>query len=638
MRQNSSIFTPKVILLGLLLVFVNCYWTTIVEIEWGSGDGSTLPLFVYPVFILCVVTVLNSALKKFAPKVAMSQGELLALYIMMVMSGTIVGESMFEGLFGSILHPIRYATAENEWKELFHRYIPKWFTVTEKRALDSYYLGDSNLYEIKQLKLWLTPFLSWGSLTFALVALMLCLNVLLRKRWAEEEKLAFPIIQLPLAMTNDSGKSFFANKTMWAAFAIAFSIDIVNGLNYIYPAVPYIQVKLKNINVFTEKPWNAIGWTPISLYPFAIGLAFFLPLDLSFSCWFFYIFRKFENIIGSIAGWRTLPRFPYFDEQGSGAWIGLCIIALWISRKHLKGVFKRAIGRKSIIDDSFEPMRYRTAFIGIILCALFLIFFCSKAGMSVWVIVLFFSIYFALHTAITRVRVELGTPQEIYFVNPERIMVRALGTRIFKTGDLTIMSYFYWFNRGYTCPPMANQMEGFRMGEVGRMHPKGLLFAMVTAIVFGIVVSFWVNLDIRYKGGAEASVLNNKEFIGRESFAPLASWLVNPLKPDFPGILFMGIGLLFTFFLMAMRMRYFWWPFHPGGYALAVSYAMDYFWFAFLISWAVKYALLKRGGLATHKKAIPFFFGLILGDYVGGSIWAIIGPVIVGMRTYQIFM
>ena len=642
--KTTGISTP-VMLLGLVLVFINCYWTTLVEIEWGSGDGSTLPLFVYPVFIIFVVAVLNTALSKFVPKIAISQKELLVLYIMMVMSGTIVGESMFEGLFGSILHPIRYATEENEWRELFYRYIPKWFTVTEKSVLDSYYLGDSNLYEVKQLKLWLMPFLSWGSLTFALVAMMLCMNVLLRKRWAEEEKLAFPIIQLPVAMTRGSGKSFFKNKTMWTAFSIALGIDILNGLNYLYPAVPYLSVKLKNINVFTEKPWNAIGWTPISFYPFAIGLAFFLPLDLSFSCWFFYIFRKFENILGSIAGWRTLPRFPYFDEQGSGAWIGLCIIALWASRKHLKEVFKRALGynlrtksRESILEDSMSPCPYRTAVLGIILGALFLIFFCSKAGMSVWVILLFFGIYFALQLAITRVRVELGTPQEIYFVNPERIMVRALGTRIFSPGDLTIMSYFYWFNRGYTCPPMANQMEGFKMGEVSGTHQKRLLFAMVIAIIFSIIVSFWVNLDIRYKGGAEASVLNNKEFIGRESFAPLASWLLNPLKADIPGIMFMGIGLLFTFFLMAMRMRFLWWPFHPGGYALAVSYAMDYFWFAFLISWAIKYVLLKRGGITTHRKAVPFFLGLILGDYVGGSIWAIIGPVIFGIRTYQIFM
>jgi hypothetical protein len=627
-----------VILLGLALVFINCYWTTVAEIKWGTGDGSTLPLFTYSIFIIFVVSLLNLALRKFAPGTTLGQRELLVLYIMMVMSGTIVGESMFEGLFGSILHPIRYATPENEWGDLFHRYIPAWFTVKEESALDSFYLGDANLYQAEQLRLWLAPFLSWGSLTFVLAGMALCMNVLFRKRWVEEEKLAFPIIQLPLAMTRDSGRRLLSNKTMWLAFSVAFGIDIMNGLNRLYPAVPYLSIKLKNINVFTEKPWSAIGTTYISFYPFAIGLAFFLPSDLSFSCWFFYIFRKFENIIGGVAGWRTLPRFPYFDEQASGAWIGLCIIAVWVSRSHLKEAFRIAMGREAGHEDKTEPVRYRTAILGIILGILFLILLCSRAGMSIWVVLLFFGIYFMLQIAIARIRVELGTPQEIYFVNPGRIMVRALGTRIFTPGSLTVMSYFYWFNRGYTCPPMANQMEAFKMGGVTRTHQKSLFLAMFAAIVFAIGVSFWINLDIRYKGGAEAAVMNNKEFIGRESFDPLARWLLNPQKADTPGIMFMGIGFLFTFFLMAMRMRFFWWPFHPGGYALAVSYAMDYFWFAFLISWTIKYFLLKRGGAATLRRATPFFLGLILGDYVGGSVWAIIGPFILKTKTYQIFM
>ncbi len=99
----------------------------------------------------------------------------------------------------------------------------------------------------------------------------------------------------------------------------------------------------------------------------------------------------------------------------------------------------------------------------------------------------------------------------------------------------------------------------------------------------------------------------------------------------------MGIGMVFTSVLMAMRMRFFWWPFHPAGYALAVSFAMDYFWFAFFISWVIKFILLRLGGLGTHRKAIPFFLGLILGDYVMGSIWAIVFPII-GIRGYKIFI
>ncbi|MDE0685735.1 MAG: hypothetical protein OXI63_22630, partial [Candidatus Poribacteria bacterium] len=92
-----------------------------------------------------------------------------------------------------------------------------------------------------------------------------------------------------------------------------------------------------------------------------------------------------------------------------------------------------------------------------------------------------------------------------------------------------------------------------------------------------------------------------------------------------------------TFVMMYMRMHFLWWPFHPAGYALAISFAMDYFWFAFFVAWFLKLMILRHGGLRLHRKVAPLFLGLILGDYVIGSIWAIIGPVS-GLRTYKIFI
>jgi hypothetical protein len=102
-------------------------------------------------------------------------------------------------------------------------------------------------------------------------------------------------------------------------------------------------------------------------------------------------------------------------------------------------------------------------------------------------------------------------------------------------------------------------------------------------------------------------------------------------------MVFMGIGFLITVIFTAMRMRFFWWPLHPAGYALAVSFAMDYFWFAFLLTWIAKSIILKVGGIRLHRQAIPFFLGLILGDYVVGSIWAIVAPLI-GKPIYSIFI
>ena len=89
-------------------------------------------------------------------------------------------------------------------------------------------------------------------------------------------------------------------------------------------------------------------------------------------------------------GWQSMPRFPYFDEQGSGAWIGLFIIALWISREHLRAVFRGLINPTSDRDDSEQPTSYRMAVLGIISGVLFIVLFCRRAGMSMWAIASFF--------------------------------------------------------------------------------------------------------------------------------------------------------------------------------------------------------------------------------------------------------
>jgi hypothetical protein len=73
-------------------------------------------------------------------------------------------------------------------------------------------------------------------------------------------------------------------------------------------------------------------------------------------------------------------------------------------------------------------------------------------------------------------------------------------------------------------------------------------------------------------------------------------------------------------------MKFLWWPFHPAAYAAASgSWAINYIWFSLFFAWIVKLLLLKFGGLSAHRKAIPFFLGLILGEFVVGSLWTILG-------------
>ena len=100
---------------------------------------------------------------------------------------------------------------------------------------------------------------------------------------------------------------------------------------------------------------------------------------------------------------------------------------------------------------------------------------------------------------------------------------------------------------------------------------------------------------------------------------------------------FMGGGMILTAILFVLRMRFFWWPLHPAGYPLAVSSSIDYFWFTFFISWALKAVILKYGKVKGYQRAIPFFFGLILGDFImGDSGWCTVS--LTHQQVYMIYL
>ncbi|MGQ9525776.1 MAG: DUF6784 domain-containing protein, partial [Armatimonadota bacterium] len=115
---------------------------------------------------------------------------------------------------------------------------------------------------------------------------------------------------------------------------------------------------------------------------------------------------------------------------------------------------------------------------------------------------------------------------------------------------------------------------------------------------------------------------------GPEPFNRLQGWLQNPQKPNIQALTAMGIGFVFTFMLMTLRMRFYWWPFHPVGYAVSSSWSLHIMWLPLLIAWAVKLLILRYGGLKTYMQWLPFFYGLILGEFVVGSLWTIIGIVL----------
>ncbi|MXY26698.1 hypothetical protein F4Y59_00860, partial [Candidatus Poribacteria bacterium] len=143
---SSARVTARSLLLGILFIPVNVYWMTLVEVKYYSLDGSCLPLFIQPVFIMFICVVANTLLKRFAPRQMLQQGELLTVYIMVAISCTFAGHDTMQNMFGSIGHAFQFATDENEWQTLFFRYLPAWLTISDTQSLQGFYEGEATFY------------------------------------------------------------------------------------------------------------------------------------------------------------------------------------------------------------------------------------------------------------------------------------------------------------------------------------------------------------------------------------------------------------------------------------------------------------------------------------------------------------
>ncbi len=633
---NRNRIKPHILLIGLALVAFNSYWCLMGTEVWHSTQLTIASLFFNAVFTLLVFVLINLLLTRWAPRFAMSQADLQTIYVMVVMLTTISGHTMMGYLIPVLAHAFHFASPENEWIPLFGHHIPTWIAIKDSRVLEGFYEGDSTLYTAPTLNAWLPPVLAWSCFVIALWLTLLAVTVFLRKQWTENERLNYPIVQLPLALTSNP-KRFFSSPWMWLGFALAGGAELLNGLNYLFPEIPALPIKGKTIGQFSSKPWSAMGPIRISFYPFSIGLMFFTPLDLSFSCWVFWLFSRIQLIATDAFGARNI----YHLEQQTGAWIAFGCISLWIGRRHYGRIIRKVLGlaprHGAAPNDRAEPMRYRTAASLFVVGLLFLFLFCHQMGMAFWAIGLFFLFYFPLVIGITRIRAEIGPPlHQLIFVDPGRTMVLALGTRRLGAANLTGLTFLYPFVRCFRAHPTPSELEAFRLAERTRIGYRQLLIGMILAIVFGILITFWAYLHVLYDMGAGSKARGWIVYMGWETFNRLQTWLVTPRETSGPELGVIGSSFLFTVFLMIMKIRFLWWPLHPGGYVLVSGTGMGGLWFPIFLSWLSKAIVLKVGGVKLYRQAVPFFLGLILGDYTLGCVWSLIGLVL-QMPTYIVW-
>ncbi|MGQ9524878.1 MAG: DUF6785 family protein [Armatimonadota bacterium] len=629
--RRARFVTWRAVLTGLLLIPITSYCAA------AQGVDVILSLMVPPVSCLILLVLFNAVVRPWKPSLCFTEGELVVIYGMLVVATAIAAEwvTNIQPLIASY---VLFANETNQFESVMLPNIPDFLFIKDRQSVLSYLSGGHSFrFMLANLSPWVVPVLCWTAFVSLLAIVMLCINSLMREQWTQREKLSFPVIQLPVAMAHDGGASpFWRNRNMWIAFTIMAAIDIVNGFAFLYPSVPRINVRFLGdlSRAFRTYPWNSVGWTPIGLFPFITAMCLFLPSDLLFSSIFFFFVRKAQQVVAASLGYSQgvfgggwlVPSPPYFSEQSWGAFLGLFIMAIWIARGYLKELWNRIrFGERGPVDG----ISARSAFAGLILGLAGLGYFGHAIGISVPFALFYCALFLAFSVALTRMRAELGPPtHEMAFMGPNQLIVDFAGSQALPRRYIPVLaSVFHFMNRIHRTDPMPGQLEAMKMGERSPGVQKSIFFAILLAIIAGNLAGHGVRIYQGYRWGAPAA--------GYDTAQVAVDLLNNPRRPNATAVSFVGIGMGVVFALNFLRFRFPWFPLNPVGYALAMNFGVDYYWFGMLVAFVVKTLTQRYGGLKAYRKLHGIALGIILGEMAVETIWMAIA-VIWRIPTYSI--
>ena len=644
--------TWRAAVLSLLLAALFGYMIPIIDFKIRNtklGAGH-LPVGAVGV-LLFVLLMLNPVLKRVRRQWALTRNETLTIYITTLFSTLVPGMGT-ENLFVSyIIAPFYFATRENKWLEFLQPYLKPWFTPAlwpsgqygppQQDAVNGWFNGATptatGVMGTVPWGMWLVPLLMWGSLVFASYIMLGSLSVMLRKQWGEREALTFPLLRLPMEMTEDVDaqgrvdvRGFFSNPMLWIGVGIAVFIEGMNGLNFYFPDVPAVPLSFPLGSLFTESPWNQMAPMALLCFPIFVAITFLLTTEVALSLWLFLWIFQFQYILAYYAGfpYATLPpavghagdgvarTFTAFQQVGG--YVGYVGILMWTAREHLGHIARRAFGRARAADDeATEALSYPVAFWAFVLAFLYLVVWSCAAGMRADVAIALWVLYLVTAIGLSRAVIEGG----VMFINQGWVPLGALaqlfgsgqgawlGTASLVPGSFLQVAFFQDM-RAFIMPSF---LHGFKMAHDRGIAARRLWWLIMASLLVSMAVGLWMKVQMGYQSGG----LSFHPWFATVAAQYPAQNVAKLLQGGEPGVgnwFWTGVGIAVTIGMTAARARFTWFPLHPIGYLLALTAPVQRAWFSFFLGWLFKVTITRFGGHDSYKKVVPLALGVILGE------------------------
>jgi hypothetical protein len=324
--------------------------------------------------------------------------------------------------------------------------------------------------------------------------------------------------------------------------------------------------------------------------------------------------------------WQLGGNFPGLIEQNTGAFLVLGVVALKGAWPEARALWDRARSGESDARRDVALL----AFGGIIWVGALLVL-----GVPPFLVAPFLFLASLLAIVVARMRAEMGLPvHNLHQQGPDVLLPTLIGPRSLGPEALTGLLAYNGILRSQQGSILPHQMEGAYLAEQSGGISRRWWAAVTLAGAAGALIGPWILVAVASRGdGLSMSMI----FFTSEGWEKVARWSASPTGPDVRALGEVAFGAAVTLGLIALRTAWVQSPFHPLGYALSGAWGLWAIWAPLFLAWTAKSLLLRYGGLGAYRAALPVAYGLILGEFVAGAFWTVLGMAL-NVPTYQIWM
>ena len=492
------------------------------------------------------------------------------------------------------------------------------------------------------LRDWARPALLWSSFVLMLLGAIFCVNVVMRRQWADSERYPMPNSRIPLALVGAGDgeaspwASIWRNRSVWAGMVFALAFGLLKGWHCYNLRIPDPTIDVA-LNEYVSNP--AFGNMFNTHFVFLLtvcSIAVFFELNVLISIVVGFWVCRSAYCLGHLASLDMNNGFPWRDQAAVGSYLGYFVVIVALSGKYILSVLKDAVRGRGGEGEALSP---RTAVFAILFAHVGVAAWAHFAGAPALPTVAFFAFLVALGFVCAKFRAECGSPYGYFTPYNSMVLVTAAGgftafgakgvfMSLLLSGCLTVTTF-------YLLPGM--QFELIETGRRMRINPRHIALTCLIGALGGLFIGGWGFLTHGYADGGE-NIRGSWLFSGFSWFVssfrdPLAKatndWLnagAGPLatSPWESRAMIFGGCVMAVLTVLRHYLSGFW--FHPIGFLLGWT-NMDSGapWGTLLVAWLIRYATLKIGGArAVRDRLLPFFTGVFIGCMLSVAVMTIV--------------